>query len=166
MQAAEAMILLIEDCTARTRRFHEALNDPELQGQVIDTVLEPIPDQDKIEQLEIAQAVCTAMLNAFIPVAKYRCFVQIDRADKKGHPTGQITAEFAVTSVSMAGIKSGLSALGSQDLDVHIGLFEQKPQGADMINGFQGRTKSQNYRLWYRGLDDIADLPTLPPTVQ
>lgn len=122
-------------------------------------------DEEK-EQIKLATAICVAMLNTALPIAKYRAFVEIINDDgamktSKAHPQGYIDAEFTVCATSGAGIRSGLAGVGRDDLNVRVLVFEQKEGTADVVSGYHGFTKSQKYRLWYKSLNDLDLIPTI-----
>lgn len=123
-------------------------------------------DQAWQERIQTAAAVCNAMLNTMMPIARWRAFVQIDEVpSKKGGSDLKVTREeYTICSVSIAGIKNGLLSLGIEDLPVNVSLWEQRATGADMVSGYQGKTKSQQYRIFLRSLDHFEKAE--PDTMQ
>lgn len=146
MQASEALQLLVTHMDKVWTQSDYRLN---------------VNDEEK-EQIQLATAICAAMLNTALPVAKYRAFVEIDKSSRRtSSPKGTVDMEYTVCAVNAKGVKSGLSSLGHLDLDVRVLVFEQRTTGADVVSGFQGNTKSQKYRSWYRTLEAIEDIPTV-----
>jgi hypothetical protein len=146
MQAAEAMQLVMTHLDKVWVQSDYKLN---------------VTDEEK-ERIDLAMAVLTAMLNTMLPVARYRCFVEVDPGQKiRENPKGTVYAEYTVCAVNVAGIKSGISGLGHMGLDVRVLLFEQRETGADIVSAFQGNTKSQKYRMWYKTLAGVEDIPTV-----
>lgn len=103
-----------------------------------------------LEQVELAQAVATAMLNSALPVARYRCFVGVDFHKSPGSP---IREDFTICSTTLTGIRAGLLGLREYKTEVHATLWEQRATGADMISGYQGPTKGKRYSLWVGSLN-------------
>lgn len=122
---------------------------------------DPIPEDDLT-----AVAVCQAMLNAMIPVARYRAYVEIDPADQQPKRTKEqqkraVHHEFVISSIPMDGIIAGLVGVTNIPTKCKISVFEQEAQGAKMISGYQGETKCQQYRLWLESLKALETLPTI-----
>lgn len=115
------------------------------------TTLEAIHPNDPVqkEDIELAQAVITAMLNTALPVARFRCFVSVDIDSKKKSP---VRREFTVCAPDIAGIQGGIVGLQAYQTDVHVTLWEQRAGGAEMVSGFQGPSKTQQYRRWLSSL--------------
>jgi len=108
------------------------------------------------EQLSTALAIGQAMLNTAIPVARFRAHVTID---KIGPSSKMGLGDFTVCGVSIPCIKNGLIGLSHEANEVHVTLWEQKATGADMLSGYQGHSKSKNYRLWLAAIDDFEGVP-------
>lgn len=124
-------------------------------GQAADETDTPIKADFSVnrEELQLATAVITAMLNTAMPIARYRAFVEVTETFKKTKSDlSVLEGEFTICAVDMTSLKSGLAALYASDVLVRVVIFEQRPDGADMVEGFQGMTRSQNYRVWYRSL--------------
>lgn len=142
MNALEAMTRLIEvGDKSLTRRVHA------------DEGIE----QARLEQIELALAICTAMLNTALPVAKYRCFVKIEET----FPKTDNDTETTVCGVRMKDIRAALRPLSNARRKVYITIFEQRKDGAEMISGFQGYTRgSSGYTHWLESLSafDLKDL--------
>lgn len=150
MNAAEALTRLI-DVSDRYLKIAELNED-------IDTI-EKFNDETRT-----AAAVCTAMLNTFLPIARFRGHVEIDAGQQKSSPGRAklaATSEFTACSVSMDGIRSSLASLSSVDTQVRVTIFEQRSTGADMLTGYQGPTKHQNFRRFLEGLNALETLPTV-----
>lgn len=143
MQPVEALTRLI------------ALGDAELkQNSTYGTDHQELSPNE--EQLSTALAIGQAMLNTAIPVARFRAHVTID---KIGPSSKMGLGDFTVCGVSIPCIKNGLIGLSHEANEVHVTLWEQKATGADMLSGYQGHSKSKNYRLWLAAIDDFEGVP-------
>ena len=110
----------------------------------------------EIEQNEVAVAVAQAMLNTALPVARFRAHVTIDKIG----PSSKLgLGDFTVCGVSIPSIKNGLIGLSHEGVEVHVSLWEQKATGADMLSGYQGHSKSRNFRLWLADIDAFEGTP-------
>jgi len=107
------------------------------------------------EDLALAVAVCQAMLNTALPVARFRCFVRMESGKEKGR-------EFTICSPNIEDIVVALYPLSLMARFVYISLWEQRADGASMIEGFQGNTrpsaakKAPNLRLFLDSLRKYA----------
>lgn len=152
MQALEALtrLLSIADIHLTTERHRRV----ELE--------EGGPEMDEMDRKEVAVSICQAMLNTAIPVARYRAFVEIDDYQPKRTATQRDRAvlhEFTVCAVDMDGILSGLVGVTSLPTNVRLTIWEQRPDGADMISGYQGQTKTMKYRQFLQGLKALETMP-------
>lgn len=112
-------------------------------------LVEMTPEQrERIENVEVAISVVTAVLNTALPVARFRAFVQVDTTSKKK----AIRDEYTICAQSINGILAGLIGLQHVRVDVHASLWEQKPMGAEMLTGYQGPTRGMRYRSWIESL--------------
>lgn len=110
----------------------------------------------EIEQNEVAVAIGQAMLNTALPVARFRAHVTIDKIG----PSSKLgLGDFTVCGVSIPSIKNGLIGLSHEGVEVHVSLWEQKATGADMLSGYQGHSKSRNFRLWLADIDALEGTP-------
>lgn len=152
MQAAEAITRLMV-------MSQQAVSDAEACIDIEDGSAEA--EELRLDQL--ALAVADAMLNSMLPVARFRAFVEVLDLSNKKHPVGNVTAEYTVCAVSMEGIKSGLSGVSINDMQIRAMVFEQTSTGAHPVpgGGFQGFTKSSQYRLWYRSLSETTQDETV-----
>jgi hypothetical protein len=139
MHPAEALTLLIK----------QADNWVSLTKSTEQIVQRTPEETNWLEELEIAISIGQAMLNTAIPVVRFRCFVQVDPISKKKTP---VRDEFVITATNVAALRSGLVALRHYKVDVHVTLWEQRAQGADMLSGYQGPTKSERYESWLESL--------------
>lgn len=153
MQAVEALTRLIAagDEVASNRRYAA-----ELPTDFEPATEERQANREYAAQIELAVAVAQAMLNTAIPVARFRAHVTID---KVGPSSKMGLGDFTVCGVSIPCIKNGLIGLSHEANEVHITLWEQKSTGADMLSGYQGHSKSKNYRLWLSAIDDFEGVP-------
>ena len=109
MQAVEALTRLID--------IADAMADAE--------------DAEKAEQDQLAISICQAMLNTALPVARFRCFVQVESGKHLGR-------EYTLCGVKIEDIVAGLTPLSRAGTKVYVTLWEQRATGADMIEGYQG----------------------------
>jgi hypothetical protein len=154
MQAVEALtrLLAIADTHLQQERCRRASPDLEEGG----------PEMDEMDRREIAVSICHAMLNTAIPVARFRAFVEVDDLQPKRSKVQEERAvlhEFTVCAVDMDGIMSGLIGVSSIPTNVRLTIWEQRPDGADMISGYQGQTKTMKYRQFLRGLKALDKMP-------
>ncbi len=136
MQGSEALTRLI----AIADRFHETMQDAQSKEE-----------RDQFEQGQLAVSVAQAMLNTALPIARFRCHVTIDKV-KEGSKIAP-GDDFTVCGTSVKAIKNGLVGLAMEAIEVHASLWEQRPTGADMISGYQGSTKTMQYRLWLKEIE-------------
>ena len=147
MQAVEALTFLIAEGD-RQLNLNPTLNS---ENEIL---------SEHETQLKLATAICQAILNTALPVARFRCHVSIEDVVVNGQNRVGMS-EFTVCSTDISGIKAGLVGLLREPLTVVAHLWEQRATGADMQSGYQGLTKAPNFRLWYRGLDLFETLPTI-----
>ena len=119
--------------------------------------IDPQDPSNKEDRDVVAIAVIQAMLNTAMPIARFRAHVQIDDHHDKKMPAG----EFTVLGVNITSIRAGLETLMHHKLNVHVSLWEQRETGADMISGYQGPTKAQNFRVWIRSIESLQTMPTI-----
>lgn len=128
MQAVEAMTLLIRECEGQAKTAHELMTNPDYSAETAD------PEwREAVEQRDVALAVVTAMLNTALPVARFRCFVRIESGKENGR-------EYTICAVNIEDIVAGLYPLAKLARQVYVALWEQRADGADMLEGFQGWT--------------------------
>jgi len=137
MQPVEAMSILIAigDLASKSMgaAVPEAVDDPQTLSQ---------------QRLDVAIAVAQAMLNTALPVARFRLFVQIETGRDKGR-------EYTVCSPTIEDIIAALYPVGRIARRIYVTLWEQRPEGADMIEGFQGSTATaagKQFKLYLEGL--------------
>ena len=156
MQAIEALTRLITMADA-----HQLSDRQDMASN------SSLMDAETIEQFnddETAIAICQAMLNTAIPVARYRAFIEVETEQPKRTKFQESVAvknEFTVCSVDMPGIISGLQGVTHVPTNCKITVWEQRQTGADMISGYQGSTKSSGYRLFIKGLPELQTMPTV-----
>lgn len=109
------------------------------------------PDNKDYQDDQAAIAICQAILNTALPVARFRAFVQID--DIPGKQEGR---EYTVCAVSVPEIQQAVKYLAKVPLAVSVTLWEQKQAGAEMLSGYQGLTNPQ-YRKWVNSLIEFQD---------
>lgn len=123
MQATEALTRLI------------ALGDAMTAAPLEGTERTRPRTEEEQEQDTLAISVCQAMLNTALPVARFRCFVQLESGKEKGR-------EFTICAVHIEDVVAGLYPLSMMARQVYITLWEQRATGADMIEGYQGWTRA------------------------
>jgi hypothetical protein len=167
MQAVEALNILIEAgdrCAARLRDRLTA--DPENRFPGLLSEVDEQEIRQQSEAYSLASAVGQAMLNTALPVAKYRAFVEIDPEQPKRSKFQESVAvkyEFTICAVNMDGVISGLIGITGVPTNVKLTIWEQRANGADMLSGYQGQTKTGQYRKFLEGL---RALETVNLTVQ
>lgn len=144
MQAVEALTRLIK---VTDLAILEAKNQINMEDSII---------ASEVEQNGVAVAVGQAMLNTALPVARFRAHVTIDKIG----PSSKLgLGDFTVCGTSISSIKNGLIGLSHEGVEVHVSLWEQKAAGADMLSGYQGHSKSRNFRLWLADIDAFEGTP-------
>lgn len=103
---------------------------------------------DAEQQLQLAVSVAQAMLNAAIPVARFRCFVKIESGLSKGR-------EFTVCSPIIEDIVAALEPMNHRKIDVYITLWEQRATGAEMIESYQGPTRTMRSNSFVKYLNGL-----------
>jgi hypothetical protein len=151
MQPTEAMQHLLSLADHQLKNLDDAEKHNKPEHEDFQTCAALILTQR--EQLSTATAVVTAMLNTALPVARYRVFVEVAHVHKKMSDLNAVTVgEYTLCGVNMSQVKNGLAGLYAADADVRITVFEQRADGADMVEGYEGFTRSHGYRAWYRNL--------------
>lgn len=144
MQPVEALTRLIK---VTDLSIAEAKSQVNMEDSII---------ASEVEQNEVAVAIGQAMLNTALPVARFRAHVTIDKIG----PSSKLgLGDFTVCGVSIPSIKNGLIGLSHEGVEVHVSLWEQKATGADMLSGYQGHSKSRNFRLWLAYIDALEGTP-------
>lgn len=151
MQAVEAMTLLI------------SLGEQELALNSTRGTQE-VQQSEHEQQLELAVAVTQAMLNAMVPVARFRVFVRIEG----GNPKTEIGSEYTICCTDIKSVKSSIRGLARERKDVYVVLWEQRATGADMLSGYQGNTtesmrpgREKRFTNWLNALDEFDCSPTV-----
>lgn len=135
MQAVEALTLLI------------SMGDQSLKlNASLDGDNPQLSEYEK--QLQLAVSVCQAMLNTALPVARFRCFVQIESGREKGR-------EYTICGVNIEDIVTALYPLSLLQRNVYVSLWEQRATGADMIEGYQGPTRGVSKPQFRMFLDSL-----------
>lgn len=104
------------------------------------------------EELETAIAVVQAVLNTALPIARFRLHVE-SITDRR---------EFTVSSANIYTMLDVLKSMreGFKNTEVICSLWEQTATGADMVSGFRGKTRAQNFRMWLKQIEVIGNAPT------
>lgn len=116
------------------------------------------PELEEMDRKELAVSIVQAMLNTAIPVARYRASVELDEVQPKRKEFQQEMSaryEYTISAINMSGIISGLCGVTYVPTNVRITVWEQHPGKVEMVTGYQGPTKSQQYREFIRGLPEL-----------
>lgn len=143
MQAVEALTRLI---AIADRRGIDS--DKELA--------ERLKDSDEAAKDQLASSIAQAMLNTALPVARFRCFVQIESGKRKGR-------EFTICAVNIEDIIAALGPLSTTATKVYINLWEQRATGADMLEGYQGWTRTatdKKMQMFLKSLEKYSSMGT------
>lgn len=143
MQPVEALTILIAvgDATLANRSGTFPLNP---QSEFVE---DPLSEAE--ERVKLSVAVCQAMLNTALPVARWRAFVQIESGKEEG-------CEYTISGTKIEDIIAGLYPLGLIQRKLYVTLWEQRATGADMVEGYQGASRSiikkGSFSLYLEGL--------------
>lgn len=131
-----------------------ALGDRYFENLVESEALPELSPDD--ERLLRANTLIRKMLDTALPVARFRCFVSVDKATTI-HKS-PITAEYTICSPTIEGVIAGLIGLSENRTDVQATLWEQRTASADMISGWQGRSRSPSYKRWIKSLEVYSNI--------
>lgn len=106
-----------------------------------------------------AQAICQAMVNTAIPIARFRVHAEVKSPDARKTKVGE--CDFTVCGTTIQSVKAGIIALLKEDAQLYVTLWEQSAAGAEMLSGFQGASWSQPFRNWIKQLDHFQTDPTI-----
>lgn len=97
-------------------------------------------DPDMKKELETAAAVCQAMLNTAIPVARFRMHVSLP----------ETVPDFTVSSPSSKALVDVLRLIREKKKNqlIRASLWEQHANRAEMLHGFEGNTRADGFRYW------------------
>lgn len=110
------------------------------------------------ENDKVAVSILQAMVNTAIPIARWRIHAEL----KNVHRTSKMgECDFTVCGTSIASVKAGIVGLMREDGEAYVTLWEQTAKGAEMMSGYQGLTSAQNFRNWFRQLDQFQVEPTV-----
>ena len=103
--------------------------------------------------------ICTDILSVAVPLARFRCFVTVEKVGQKSKLG---LGDFTVCGLDISSIKNGLIGLSMEPLSVYIQLWEHREEGKfDMLCGYQGQTKNLGFRNWLKDIDrHNAERPT------
>ncbi len=155
MQAIEALNHLVQQANDRVRYAHQLTEGRELSELEI----------EENKRNDLAIAICTAMMNAAIPVCRFRCFVKVESVNpvkgafRMDRPI--VGSEYTICAVDIDGIKAGLLGLASTSSEVMVSLWEQRATGADMRSGYQGKANDVKYRRWLQQIEEFQTGPTV-----
>jgi hypothetical protein len=109
------------------------------------------PTQEERDQLAQAEHMCRAILDAALPIARFQCMVTIE---KIGERSKLGLGDFTVCGLTIPAIRNGLVGLSMEKVTVYARLWERMQEGADMLSGYQGDTKTLGFRNWLKSLDE------------
>lgn len=97
---------------------------------------EVLHTEEEDKQNTLAIGICQAMLNTALPVARFRCFVRVESGVDAGR-------EYTVCATKIEEIVAALRPLARcrQPTALYVSLWEQKAMGAEMLSGYQGKTR-------------------------
>lgn len=106
-------------------------------------------DPDMKKDLETAAAVAQAMLNTAIPIARFRMHVSLPES----------MPEFTVSSPSTKALVEVLQLIREKKKNqlITASLWEQHPQSAEMLHGFEGNTRADGFKYWIKQVKDSQD---------
>jgi hypothetical protein len=122
-------------------------------------------DEEEVEFAhdEEALALCEQILTVAVPIARFRCFVTIEKISMSNRSKLGL-GDFTVCGLDIPSIKNGLIGLSMEPVSVYIQLWEHRDEGKfDMLCGYQGQTKNLGFRNWLRDIDrhnELTDQPT------
>ena len=147
MNSLEALSRVLAHVEGNLRTMRELITNPDYSGELT-------ADWHKNrEDTEVAVAVCQAIMNTALPIARFRAHVEVTPVDgEKGH-----RREFTVCAVDIPGIQAGLVGVKGYTGSVLATLWEQKAGGADMLSGHQGYCKGPLFSKWIKSLIELED---------
>lgn len=111
---------------------------------------------DQFAQNDEAIRLCEQILSVAVPIARFRCFVSIEKIEPKSKLG---LGDFAVSGLDISSIKNGLIGLSMEPVSVYIQLWEHREEGKfDMLCGYQGQTKNLGFRNWLKDIDRHQEL--------
>lgn len=105
-------------------------------------------EQDKYDQEAIE--ICRSFLDAATPIARFQCYVTIEKIDKKSKLG---LGDYTVCGLTIPAIKNGLIGLSMEKVSVYVRLWERHQEGSEMLSGYQGDTKCLQFRSWLAEID-------------
>ena len=99
------------------------------------------------------------MLDLALPIARFRCHVEVDYGSKT---RGKIRDEFTICSPTIYGVFGGLIGLSRTRTDVRVTLWEQSIEKAEMVSGYQGPSKAIRYGRWLEEINELYAPPAIP----
>lgn len=97
-------------------------------------------DPEYTESVETAVAVCQAMLNTAIPIARFRMHVSLP----------ETVPDFTVSSPSTKALIDVLQLIREKKKNqlIRASLWEQHANRAEMLHGFEGNTRADGFKYW------------------
>lgn len=152
MQPVEAILHLITATDNRVQHARELIENPDFDTSDPEW-------QAGIEKLELAVSVASAMLNTALPVARFRCFVKIESGPEENR-------EFTISSPHIEDIVAALAPWCAIVRKVYVTLWEQRATGADMVEAYQGMTRSRGKKHLQVFLNQLQKYAATVPMVQ
>lgn len=117
------------------------------------------PENEDCEDDKAAIAICQAMVNTAIPIARFRIHAEVRNPNPKKTKTG--LCDFTVSGTTIQSVKAGILALKDEEAQGYVTLWEQHADTAEMLSGYQGTLKSQKFRLWLQQIEYYQTEPTV-----
>lgn len=123
------------------------------------------PDERDEFSADCAEAIkqVEEILTVAVPLARFRCYVTIEKIGVKSKLG---LGNFAISAIEIPAIKNGLIGLSMEPVEVYIQLWEHRDEGKfDMLVGYQGPTKTLGYRNFLKDIDRFQRDPSTPTNV-
>jgi hypothetical protein len=149
MQASDALQRVLK-LAENSGQYHHGVTQEERDAEAAN-----------FHQDQEALKICTDILSVAVPIARFRCFVTIEKIGTKSKLG---LGDFTIVAVDIPGIKNGLIGLSMESVSVYIQLWEHREEGKfDMLCGYQGQTKNLGFRNWLKDIDRHNDEPNRIP---
>lgn len=119
----------------------------DIAAQHIKSLSEQDPEAARIEE---AVSIMDRIKCAALPIARFDCMVSIEGIGAKSKLG---LGDYTICSTTISGIKNGLVGLSMEPLTVYIRLWERLAEGAEMLSGYQGETKTLKFRNFLADMD-------------
>lgn len=120
----------------------------------IDPASDFIPDAPTDEQVQdqLAVSIVQAILNTALPIARFRVFVKIESGRESGR-------EYVICAVNIEDVVAAIYPLTQMARNVYVTLWEQRATGAEMLEGYQGPTRTlmkKSFRAYLESMDKYS----------